>query len=107
MLNLPDAADSARRGTGVEVIIPRQPGRRIGLDLRNVEQQLVHVFERVDLIELARVDDGHEEVTHLRPVPGLIEQGILAMLCRVPYYADTPWWSLLARVVWQAHTLHS
>ena len=39
----------------------------------------VHVVEGVDFVELAGVEDGHEQVAKPCPDPGFVEHGVLPM----------------------------
>src|SRR6516164_11322276 len=70
--------DRQRSGQRVAVV-PWHPElgarrKRVGVQL-----QLRQVVERVRLVQLARVDQAHEQIANLRPITGLVEQGILAV----------------------------
>src|SRR5712691_7263398 len=58
---------------------PRQP--RAGCDLERVEMPLERdqIVERLDAIQLARVNEGHKQIPDLRTIRRLIEKGCLAV----------------------------
>ena len=60
-------------------VAPRHPFPRAGSDLARMPEQLHQVLERVHAVELAGVNQTHEQVAHLRAVHGAVEQGILAV----------------------------
>ena len=64
-------------------VVPWHPALGIGGKRLGVPLQLGQVVERVRLVQLARVDQTHEQIANLGPIPGLVEQGVLAVQDRL------------------------
>src|ERR1039458_3433551 len=60
-------------------IVPGHPVRRRLLQLPSMTLQLGEVVERIDVVEFAGVNQAHEQVSHLRSIPVLVKQRVLAM----------------------------
>jgi len=61
-------------------IIPGHPLRRTLLQFRGVPQQFGQIVERIGAVELARMNQAHEQITDPGAVQCLIEERVLA--CR-------------------------
>src|SRR5512135_3195740 len=73
-----------RQRSGQRVaVVPRHP--ELGADRKRVgvPLQLGQVVERVGLVQLAGVDQAHEKIANAGPVPGLVEQRVLAVQDRL------------------------
>src|SRR5262245_12237924 len=60
-------------------VVPRHPELGAGRELVSVSLQLGQVVERVGPVQLAGVDQAHEQVANAGAVAGLVEQGVLAV----------------------------
>src|ERR1017187_7692941 len=60
-------------------VAPRHPFPRAGSDLARMPEQLHQILERVHAVELAGVNQTHEQVAHLCPVQRAVEQSVLAV----------------------------
>src|SRR3954470_5869849 len=60
-------------------VVPRHPEPGAGRKLVSVSPQLGQVVERVGTVQLAGVDQAHEQVADGGAVPRLVEQGVLAV----------------------------
>ena len=58
-------------------VVPGHPVRGRLLQLPTL--QLGEVVERIDVVEFAGVNQAHEQVSHLRSIPVLVKQRVLAM----------------------------
>ena len=68
----------SRSGRRVAVV-PGHPELGAGRKCVGVPLQLGQVVERIGLVQLAGVDQAHEQVADAGPVPGLVEQGVLSV----------------------------
>ena len=92
-------------------VVPGHPELRLGRNLVDVPLQLGQVVERIGAVELAGMNQAHEQITDPGAVQGLIEECVLAIqdgflqralddimpppgLCRVLPYLTQPAWFL-------------
>jgi transposase len=55
-------------------VVPRQVGRRVLARRRSLAHQGQEIFPGVDPVEPAGLDQAHQDVTHRRPMFGLVEE---------------------------------
>jgi len=60
-------------------VVPGHPLRRTLLKFRSVPQQFGEIVERIGAVELARMNQAHEQITDSGAVQCLIEECVLAV----------------------------
>jgi len=61
------------------VVVPRHPGSWILAHTRYPLEEYRQIAKRVDVVQLAGVDQAHKEIADTRPVECSVEEGVLAV----------------------------